>query len=227
MNQPPESYPEETLRKQAQAFPYPPTPNVQISQVRRAVWPKRLGWAVVLCIMLSLSIPTVRAQLGRWLQVGTILIGVDSSTTNVPLPTPAQTASPPTKPSGLPTSPLLGPPDQMLQLEPYPHIQRLIWFSQGQTITLDLLDSQAWASKTILSLDNVRHTQVHEQAAIWLQGQRELIFFDPSTAQIYQTSNVSNTASLIWADHDRTYRLETTSDLATMRDLAESFSQGE
>lgn len=227
MNQPPEPYPAETLREQAQAFPYPPTPNLQIRQVRRAVWPKRLGWALALAVMLSLTIPAVRAQVGRWLQVGTILIGVDSPTTNLPLPTPAQTASPPIKPSGLPTSSLLGPPDQMLQLEPYPHVQRLIWFSQGQTITLDLLDSQAWASKTIASLANVRHTQVHEQAAIWLQGQRELIFFDPSTAQIYKTSNLSNTASLIWADQDRTYRLESTSDLATMRDLAESFSQGE
>ncbi|ABX04233.1 MAG TPA: hypothetical protein DEF47_15935 [Herpetosiphon sp.] len=227
MNQPPEPYPAETLREQAQAFPYPPTPNLQIKQVRRTVWSKQLGWALALGIMLSLSIPAVRAQVGRWLQVGTILIGVDSPSTNVPLPTPAQTASPPIKPSTLPSSSLLGPPDQILQLEPYPHVQRLIWFSQGQTITLDLLDSQAWASKTILALANVRHTQVHEQAAIWLQGQRELTFFNPSTGQSYKTSNLSNTASLIWADHNRTYRLETASDLATMRDLAESFSQGE
>ncbi|GAA5530255.1 hypothetical protein [Herpetosiphon gulosus] len=226
MNHPPESYPEETLREQAQAFPYPPTPNLQIKHVRRAVWPKRLGWALVLLIISSISIPAVRAQVGRWLQVGTILIGVDSST-SLPLPTLAQTTSLPTNSGRLPTSPLLGSPDQILQLEPYPHVQRLIWFSQGQTITLDLLDSQAWASKTILALANVRHTQVHEHAAIWLQGQRELTFFNPSTGQNYQTSNLSNTASLIWTDQDHTYRLETTSDLATMRDLAESFSQGE
>lgn len=227
MNQPPESYPEETLRKQAQAFPYPPTPNLQIKRKQRTVWPKRLGWALVLLIMSSMSIPAVRAQVGRWLQVGTILIGVDSATTTLPLPTPGQLTSLPTNSGELPTSPLLGPPDQMLQLEPYPHVQRLIWFTQGQTITLDLLDSQAWAGKTVLSLDDVTRTLVHYQPAVWLQGQRELIFFDPSTTQIYKTTTLSNTASLIWTDHDRTYRLETTNDLATMRDLAESFSQGE
>ncbi len=127
----------------------------------------------------------------------------------------------------LPTSPLLGQPDQVLQLEPYPHVQRLIWFSQGQTITLDLLDSQAWAGKTVLSLEDVTRTQVHNHAAVWLQGQRELTFFDPSTASVYQTTSLSNTASLIWNDDQLTYRLEANSDLATMRQLAESFSQGE
>ncbi|WP_110515657.1 hypothetical protein [Herpetosiphon llansteffanensis] len=225
MNQPPESYPEETLRKQAQAFPYPPTPQLQITRPHRSVWPLRVGVAVAVVLLLSFTLPAVRAHVGRWLQVGTIFIG-NQPPTMLPKPTQIQPSQDPIT-NQLPTSSLLGPPDQLLQLEPYPHVQRLMWFSQAQTITLDVLDSQAWAGKTVLALDNVTRTQVHNQPAIWLQGQRELTFFDPGTTQIYQTTSLSVTATLIWTDDQRTYRLETTSDLATMRQIAESLSQGE
>ncbi len=60
MSQPPEAYPEESLRQHAQAFPYPPTPKLQISRAQRSVWPRRIGWALALGLLLSFSIPAVR-----------------------------------------------------------------------------------------------------------------------------------------------------------------------
>lgn len=72
---------EERLRRYGRALEYPATPNLAASTFKgRAYRPtsglQRLAWAltVVLLITVTLSVPSVRAQLVEWLQIGGVAI---------------------------------------------------------------------------------------------------------------------------------------------------------
>ncbi len=83
---------ENQLRTAGRQFVYPPTPNVAAGETRtaRRYAPRvRLAWAVaVLVLLLGLwSVPTVRASVVEWLQIGAVRIQLVAPTATVAPPT--------------------------------------------------------------------------------------------------------------------------------------------
>ncbi len=113
---------ETRLIELAEAYPYPPTPDIAGAVARRLAWSERprrrrfvprLAWAVVLLLVLSaalLSVPGVRAEILEFIQVGVIRIFLAEPTpTPGSLPTPggaaAETPTPGSRPfTGIPDS---------------------------------------------------------------------------------------------------------------------------
>ena len=103
---------ENMLRASAGAFPYPPTPDIAGRQrlmletpVRRHPRRVSLAWGaalVVLLLVVSLmSIPSARAAVLEWIQIGMVRIFIGEATPTEPAREPIGTVSPP---AGLPTA---------------------------------------------------------------------------------------------------------------------------
>lgn len=103
------------LAQVARALPYPPTPNLAPAVMARLAprpalaRPRRLAYGLALAVILlaaSLAVPSVRAGLLEFLQLGAVRIQLAASPTPFPVPTatgtpPAPTSTPTPEPTPL------------------------------------------------------------------------------------------------------------------------------
>jgi hypothetical protein len=93
---------EQNVRTLAQAYPYPPTPDIAAAvrqrlasqaprRAARPTWqrPALVFAALLLALALALSVPAVRAAVREWLQIGAVRIVLTPPATEPPLTTTA------------------------------------------------------------------------------------------------------------------------------------------
>lgn len=254
------------LQKAASAFPYPQTPplhtavQAQLHAARSHPSPlptnphphPRRGLALaallaLLALAAMLSVPAVRAALGRILQIGavTIFVGETAGELEHP-PTAAPATSPAPTPEGtmtleqaraaalfpiwLPDATVnLGAPDTIdLQQHADAGMQIIIltWFDPPQIETGRLVLYQInvveYAYK-MLPRDSLVETTVHTRPAFWITGEHLLQI--PDFSGNMQERLVGDV--LIWTDGELTFRLEGAPTLEDAVRIAESLDAGD
>jgi hypothetical protein len=228
----------------AAAFEYPATPNVA-AQVRRhpptpqrraLVWRSALAVILLtLCLGITLTVPTARAALVEFLQIGAVRIGLLPNDQvaaplalqavsildlgeEVSLKTASEIISP--RPPGFP--PALGRPavafaQNVRAREP---VITYVWpqTEERPQITLTLIELPQFGMKWAAG-EQIITTEVLDQEAIWIEGPHRLDLRDgrPGGPEIVAT-NV-----LIWTMGNVTYRLEGDIPLLQARQIAESW----
>jgi hypothetical protein len=236
------------LAKQASATRYPPTPNIVLTVGARLAPRPLRAWTYALALILALalaawSIPPVRAQVLRWLQIGGVTLLLADET---PSPAPPAT-SPPTATLSAPLNSRNNlPPNGEVTLEQarerfaypiaYPpgagapqHIYLqdlgsgpfviLLWVDplEARTATLALFILAPETQMTKGPLPAIVETTVNGQPAIWTDGLYR-VAFGPHHESVYFV----NDHALIWERDGLTYRLETGGTLAEAVAIAES-----
>lgn len=232
------------LREEAAAFPYPPTPDIaghvlaqqprRASSLRPANYGRRLAFAAVVIVLLLLSLlasPPVRAAVLRALRIGAAQIFIDEAQ---PLPAPdatsftnpgtavsvdeaqAQFPEPLLRPAGL------GEADWVYMKDAFGRdpVVTMIWLAnemeERPQITLSQLAIPSFVQKWVGG-EQVRHLQINNQDAIWLEGSHLLRLEDPFFSTVVIEDNV-----LLWTNGKITYRLEGKLSLDEALMLAES-----
>jgi len=243
MNEPMSTSWEESVRKTAVTFPYPPTPDIasgvaaRLASRRRA--PRRaLAWALALLLLLLLSlfsVPRVRAAIVDMFRLGAITIFVRPEAAPVSAPTATlpplsdrilQAMTPVTlaeanaqlaDPVRLPGYPAgLGPPDDVyLSLD----TAVFLWRDpeQPETVQFSLyqIEATSFALKAVTVLQT---TRVNGQEAAWVEGPHLFRLADGRYENWwFVPGNV-----LIWEEDGVTYRLEGATNLDEAIRIAES-----
>jgi hypothetical protein len=241
---------EETkLRAIARAFPYPPTPDIARSvtlRLEKKASPKRslrLAWiaaALVVALAALLAVPTVRAQLAEWIQIGVVRIFQGSAT---PTPEPSTTPQPTLLPSLLdldgettletarqlasfpvllPSYPSdLGLPDHVFLQEMDQPFLILVWVNHQQpgrvALSLQTFPPGSIAAEK-WNPTSVNETTVNGHSAAWVTGPY-LIRLRNGNLDMRRLveGNV-----LVWEQDGLTYRLETKLSLSEAVKIAES-----
>lgn len=256
MKQPVEPRWEEQIRAVARTFPYPPTPDladaVQQRLAHRAALPRRVGqlrpvlaFLLALIILLTglLVVPTVRAALLEWLQIGAVRIWLVEPTpnpTSAPQPTPTPLASlfdlagattlaaaqqQAGFPLRLPTYPAnLGAPDHVFVQQTNGWFVVLLWMepTDPQQVRLVLYEVGPGVGLEKGMPTTLRETLVKGQAAIWIEGTHYLKQVSGDWAIV----RFIDQEVLVWREviggQEITYRLETALPEAQALTIAES-----
>lgn len=227
MNEPPDRW-EEQVRETARHFPYPPTPNFA-ARFRRPLhtgfYRPRLRLALALCFVIALlgllTVPSVRAGLADFLQIGSLRIWYTPPTPTIA--TPNATTLPIGEkvalaeaqvevwyPIQLPTYPEgLGEPDEVYLLNPEEDGIHLVWFATAThpELRLTQFGDGFWVHKWGPTLES--HTpaaSVHNRYAAWAPGPHIWSFRGMDGDRSIIVPEGFNV--LIWAESNVTYRLE-------------------
>jgi hypothetical protein len=228
------------VEKVARAFPYPPTPDFSQTlqrgasqsrfQARRLAW--AAGIALIVLIGSALSVPEIRAQVQRWLQIGVIQIVVEEPTiTPISLPFPSyldlagETTLEAAReqvsfPIRLPEA--LGAPDHVYVQDIEGDLVILVWLDPAQPLLprylMYQIDTNFWGIKVA---DTIRETRVNDQRAVWVQGEHVLEFAQDGEVTALHARLIESPV-LIWTEGDITYRLEGNAPMETVVDIAET-----
>jgi len=247
MTQPTAPWTEAVLRH-ANHFPYPPTPDLAGGERTRlaAAMPvakryahRRLAWAIIAAVAILvatlLTVPTTRAALLEWFQVGAVRIW---------LVEPTQTPSPPRIDLNLlqslggettlaaaqaqvdftlrfPTYPAdLGPPDRVYLQDLDGDAVVLVWLVADDPaqvrLTLHILTSNVTAWKMQPTIEGGGY--VHDQPALWLRGPYLVVRRNGD----WDAMRLVQGHVLLWTEDELTYRLESNLPLEEAIRLAES-----
>jgi len=238
----------------ARALPYPPTPNLAPAVMRRlaprpvtAARPRRLAYGLTLALILlaaSLAVPSVRAGLLEFIQLGAVRILFAPTGTSTPEVTPlpsvldlgGQTTLAEARarldfPIRLPAYPPdLGGPDQVFVQDLDGLSVVLVWLAPGSEtevrLSLHLLHSPLMADKLFHDVVKdqppvVEPTEVNGTAALWTTGPYVLI----NRRGGFVERRLVEGHALIWVEGAVTYRLETQASLAEAVRIAESLTE--
>ncbi len=246
---------ETQLQSIAGDFPYPPTPDLTaagteaLATNKRSQTPRRLQpiWVALLVLLLllvsTLSIPTVRATLLEWLQIGTVRIWLVEPS---PTPTAASRSLAPTTtpmssvldvagktslltaqaqvnfPIRLPTLPVdLGEPDYVYLQQAEGDMVILVWMEpeapKQVRMSLHLLGPRAFVWK--MQPPDVVEVQMRGTPAFWTQGP---YYIKVGSGQTWSSVRLVDGHVLIWTEGTITYRLESDLALADAIRVAES-----
>ena len=230
---------EESVTRTTRGFVYPRTPVLRRTtpiEMRRngfsAAASLRLAMIVaVLALGVSLlAVPSVRAAVVRFLQIGVVRIEVVQPTPMAaPSPAPATTQTPTATPkpladqldlfgkttltnaraSGLSINvPVaLGQPDAVYLQDVGGSMAVLVWFDVAQPgkvrISLQVFSDAAFVRK--MSPKVLRTTRVKDREAAWVQGEHVL----KVKSGDYEVVQLVSANALIWTEGRQTYRLET------------------
>jgi hypothetical protein len=241
---------EEKIREWSLEFSYPPTPDIageiseQPLQLMKPAYQRRLllAWVtsfIVLIGVVLIAVPSVRAQILEYLQIGAARIFL-----NEPIPGESSTESP----QGLypAIADLAGETtlaeaqsklDFLIRLPSYPNdlgmpdlvylqdgggsVLVFIWLNPQDPgkVRLNLLQAAPGALVAKGAPAVLQETTVHNQQAFWLQGGHILQYTNGSHAQV---SLMVNGNVLLWEEEGITYRLESDLSLAEAVQIAES-----
>lgn len=245
----------EAVLRPATDFPYPPTPDLAEAERKRIreLTPaakrhpdRRLVWAALAAIALLLAtlltVPTTRAALLEWIQVGAIRIWLIEPTPTFVVPT--RTPSPPNIDLNLlqslggettlaaaqaqvaftlrsPTYPAdLGPPDRVYLQDLEGDAVVLVWLVADDPaqvrLTLHMLTSNVTAWKMQPTIEGGGY--VHGQPALWLRGPYVVVRRDGN----WDTMRLVQGHVLLWTEDEITYRLEGNLPLEEAIRVAES-----
>lgn len=249
---------EEQIRQYSRSFAYPPTPNLskkmgyivqQEKQPQRGLLFSRPAWivsAVLILLALLFSVPTVRAQILEFIQIGRVKIFLVE-----PTPVPTTTPLPPTStplpadsvhtlqgiagevsfteaagkisyPVELPTYPVgLGKPDHVFIQDLGEPVLILVWMDPNHTdqvlLSLSFIPEGSFALEKVKPRI-IQETTVNGQPAVWTEGPYILKLKNGDIdLRRFIKGNV-----LIWEDKTITYRLETGLSMENAVKIAES-----
>jgi hypothetical protein len=244
---------ENRLKELAGEFSYPSTPPIARKVMGRIRKPaqrsRKLVWALTILLLAFaslMSVPTVRAAVIEFIQIGVVRIFPSNEQT------PSETPDPKTTPTAVPTSlipflesiagetsllearrvasypialptyPLdLGEPDRVFLQDAGEAMVILIWNNEQNTgqvkMSLHLIPPDSWVIKKA-NLEVIEITSVHGQQAAWTTGPYPLIMQDRDI----QFTRLIDGHVLIWTVGDITYRLETDLPMEEAIKIAES-----
>ena len=260
MSEEPTTIPEHQLAEIAGAFSYPPTPDVagrvrqRLAQRRRRPHPgrpaarRRLAWALLLLLMLAgvlLTVPTVRAALREFFQIGAIRILPEPGLSGAASPTPAANATASRSLLDLAGAtswdeaqaqtaftlrypPALGPPDEVYRQQLWDPgsdapVVILVWRDERQpeqvAFALYHIAVPYYGIKGA-GLSAITETAVHGRPAYWVEGPHRIRLQGGEISEwLFVPGNV-----LVWTRGDLTYRLEGAGSIEAAVDLAESLA---
>jgi hypothetical protein len=240
MNEPPEQW-EQTVREIARHFPYPPTPNLAArSRTRHSNSTRltRLQLAIAILVVILLggtfSVPSVRAGIAEFLQIGSVRIWhtppkttLAPGTNTVPLGesvTLAEAQAEVWYPIRLPIYPNgIGSPDEVLLLNPEEDGIQLVWQSTNDhpELRLTQFGNGFWVNKWGPALEeSTPSVKVNGRYATWAPGPHTWNFIGTGGERFIAVPEGSNV--LIWSAGNITYRLESTLPQAEAVQVAES-----
>jgi hypothetical protein len=237
------------LRRAAQSFVYPATPDLRRAagppgrQARRQF--SRAAWAAIAaaCLLLAmLLVSPARARVLEWLRIGAVRVVLSTPTAGLETPAPAETARPAdTLPAALPTLPPLSGETTLAQaaiqapfaikLPAYPpnlgEPQR-VYFQHVEDTPFVIL---VWSDPP-LALYQVGQGELFEKRFMknveetFVHGEWALWVEGPylltmTGGQVEQQRVIAG-RTLVWVVDGLTYRLETDLPLEEARDIAES-----
>ncbi len=242
----------------ARAMPYPPTPDLAPVVMRRlaprpaaAARPRRLAYGLVLALILLaaiLAVPSVRAGLLEFIQLGAVRILFAPSATPTGIPSQEPTLVPSVLDLGGQTTlaearaqvdfairlpaypPDLGEPDLAFVQDLDGQSVVLVWLAPGSEsevlLSLHLLHSPLMAQKLFhdVEKDNppgLELTEVNDALALWTTGPYVLI----NRRGGFVERRLVEGHALIWVEGALTYRLETQADLAEAVRIAASLAE--
>ncbi len=246
---------ETQLQTIAGDFTYPPTPDLTaavteaLAADKRIPTPRRLQpvWVALLVLLLilvsALSIPTVRAAVMEWLQIGTVRIWLaePSPTPTAASPSLAPTTTPMSSvldvagkssllaaqaqvnfPIRLPALPAdLGEPDHVYLQQAEGDMVILVWMQPEEPdqvrMSLHLLGPGAFVWK--MQPPDVVEVQVSGTPAFWTQGP---YYIKVGSGRTWGSVRLVDGHVLIWTEGNITYRLESDLALADGIRVAES-----
>jgi hypothetical protein len=198
--------------------------------------------------MAALLVSPARACVLDWIRIGSVRIFFFIPTPTAPPPDPSGTPAPRITPTFLQSVlDLAGEttlPDAQeragfpIQLPDYPSdlgqpnavfLQQfngpaviLVWLDSDQPGKVRMSLSESASELNIFekySPKSVQDTRVHDQPAVWVDGEYVLVMRD---GDYTMTRLVNQSHTLIWTNGDMTFRLETDVDLDTAIQIAES-----
>jgi hypothetical protein len=243
----------ERLRRLSQTLPYPETPDIASAVSQRleeetslaAFLHRRLTWAAapaLLLVLILMSVPSVRAQVLEFLQIGAVRIFTVETTwtpaatpqdTPVPFPSLANLAGETSLqaarreaafPIRLPDYPPdLGPPDRVFLQELGGCAVLLVWLDHAQQsrIRLSLLLLGPGASLQKGAPAVLEETTVSGNPAVWTEGAH---FLHLGGSMYQEVPLVAQGNILVWEQEGITYRLETDRPLSEALRIAESLA---
>jgi hypothetical protein len=239
---------EKRLREIALSFDYPPTPDITESVMERLKKPlqarrqpamrlaSRAAIIALLVLLALLAVPSVRAAVIEWIQIGAIRIFLNPTETPVgPLRTipsllglAGETTLSEAKemvalPIRLPDYPDdLGNPDRVFVQDVGGPVVVLVWTEPEQPdrirLSLMILGQGSYAGKGQPLL--IEKTSVNDSQALWMQGSHFLMLTQEGRSvpdRIMVDSDV-----LVWEESGVTYRIESNYSLEETIRIAES-----
>lgn len=242
---------EQRLKGLKAGFDFPPTPDVAgrvewdaLRSTRSRATRRRLvgvGLAALVLLVSLFSVPSVRARILEFLQVGAVrvLLEGEPQPTMNSIPgslrdalageTTLETARAEAGfPIRLPTYPPgLGPPDRVYLQDLGGRVVLLLWLDLNDPdevqVSLQMLGPGAWATKS--PPRSVEETEVNGRPALWTQGPYMLQFAHQDGTRSYGDANLVEGNVLIWEEDGVTYRLEAGASLSEAVQIAESLSE--
>jgi hypothetical protein len=221
----------------ARAFPYPPTATP--AMLGRTAPARRfrpvLAWAAVLLVTLlgAFAVPSVRAAVVEFFQIGVMRIFTDPIPTGAPPATPLPqlrnlsgrtTLVEATDLAGLPIRypAALGEPDEVYVQEIEGPLVLMVWLEDGELkATLLTLGPGAHAGKGQPEL--VLETTVSGYPAVWLEGEHFLELKTTRGGFTYVSFFEAGNA-LVWEVGEITYRLEGIQEMEAAIEIAETMT---
>jgi hypothetical protein len=244
---------ETRLKELTGEFSYPATPPIArkvMGRIRKPVpFSRKLAWALTILLLTFASlmaVPTVRAAVIEFIQIGVVRIFPSNEPANeiivTPTPPVKNTVPAPTSlipflesiagetslevarqiaryPISLPAD--LGEPDRVFVQEAAEAMVILVWTDeenpQQVEMSLHLIPQYSWVIKKA-NFETVELTTVHGEQAAWTTGPYPLIM---NNRDIQYTRLIEGHV-LIWTEGDLTYRLETDLSMEEAIKIAES-----
>ena len=249
------------IRQTARQLVYPPTPDLtrrlydRLDQKQVGLPGRELAWRVILLVVIllagSLLVPSVRAAVLEFLQLGGIRIFLATPTPEGLLLSPDSTLSPapieslfshlelsgaitmkdalerfPHRFEAPANLPKFGEPDRVYLQHRGGYILVMVWLGADERVQLSLLILEEGAFVSKESPSTIVETEVDGLPALWLEGEHYLIL-DASRQAGAEAGldpdfiQVKGNV-LIWEENGLTYRLETWHSLEFALNLAES-----